>query len=238
MSWLRPEPEWLPAIPSLERFLRDGNGTRLVFNIGGWWQRFPAYSSAREYASAVDLLVRGALLALGPAGAPLMVVSDPFGTKWIEWLLPMQHWMPAAEPDPDWPAGVSHFAQLYLEGVLPPDYAGPCASDEPAAALRCCCDMVIRNLAPVSWLVSPRRGWPAVLGERHCPGAHRIFRQPTCNTLSRRSSATANRRRCGSSAIGGGGVPWRMLLFCRPVRMSGQACSTRPVARSKSFGCS
>jgi hypothetical protein len=128
--------------------------------VGGWWVRYPDYESEGEYRDALDTLVSGALLALGGArdGESAIIYNEPFGVRWIEWLLPMMGWRPDDPFDPEWDAGVVEYARLFRDGVIPEHYAGTCASADLPYAVRFCADLTIRNYAPDSWHFADGQG--------------------------------------------------------------------------------
>jgi hypothetical protein len=160
MSWIEPEPAYIPGIQSLASYL----GPRLIFNVGGYWRYYASYESVSEYQGALDAIVHGAYLALGCRGdhEEIGVSMERFPARWINWLLPMWNWRPGAERPSDWEQAIRQYARLFEDGTLDEQYAGGCVSRHSLATLRFCADLVIRNYAPDSWLFSPLRGGPTV----------------------------------------------------------------------------
>jgi hypothetical protein len=157
MNWLEPDPTFAPVVRSLISF----EGHRVVFNVEGWWQYFPSFASEREYGEALDRLVQGAWLALSRADM-VRVSPDPFGSRWIDVLLPLWRWDPQEGLASDWHPSIAQYARLFVDGPLDGHYTGGCCSHTPELTLRRCADLVIRNYAPASWLVSPLQGGVAV----------------------------------------------------------------------------
>jgi hypothetical protein len=160
MTWLEPEPAFIPRVASLAEF----KGRRIAFNIGGYWQYYPSFATEREYREALDLLVQGAWLALADAhpDSVIGVSTDPFGVEWSGCLLPLWDWTPDEGLTPEWHPSVVQYAELFVEGCMDRHYTGGCISRSPESALRLCADLVIRNYAPYSWLISGLRGGVSV----------------------------------------------------------------------------
>lgn len=126
---------------------------RLVCNVRGYWNYFPAYESVAEYHEARRALVDGALHAVASDNDDdVVILMQPVGAPWIEWLLPMEGWHTRDGPDPAWDPAVVAYAQLFTSGVLSTAYQGPCGTADLRTALDFCADLVIRNEAPESWL--------------------------------------------------------------------------------------
>lgn len=144
IGWLYPVDAPVPPIPPV----------RVVCNVRGWWVYYPAYESVAEYHEARTALVDGALQLLesDDDGGGIVILLQSPEMSWIGWLLPMMWWNIEQEPEPGWDPAVADFAELFTSGVLPSAYRGPCGTTSLRSALNFCTDVVIRNLAPDSWL--------------------------------------------------------------------------------------
>lgn len=152
MQWLRPTDTTCVHIPALETY----PGRILIFNIHGYWRYFPSYEAGVEYQHALDLLVDAAHMVLyhSVTNNSVIISMNPFGTPWIEWLLPMHTWEVGKPVELDWDSRVVQYAKLFEEGVIDQRYTGLCTSELLQDALHICADLVMRNMAPQSWIFS------------------------------------------------------------------------------------
>lgn len=64
----------------------------------------------------------------------------------------MENWHANDPLDTDWDEAVTEYARLFQTGQMDGEYRGVCVSRNLGYTLRFCADLVIRNLAPESWL--------------------------------------------------------------------------------------
>lgn len=158
---LEPAPWLRPVVRSLDSFLDEVQGCRLIYHPAGGWQRLSDFDTPEDYEHALGNLAQGSLAGLeavqaGAAITKVAVTAD--GGRWVNWLLPMWRWRPDAPPDPHGDAGVRRYSELLSSGLLEPEYSGPYLTSDPLSTLEYCADMVMRNLAPISWLFHAENG--------------------------------------------------------------------------------